>query len=74
MISAEDMILAPIPDLQLIHGVQFPKESKFRQFLVTGPPGAGKSTLVAKMRGWPYEVAGRSVEVGAPARGRAHAG
>ncbi len=56
MIAAEDMILAPIKDLQLINGVRFPRYAKFRQFLITGPPGAGKSTLVGKMRGWPYEA------------------
>lgn len=56
MISAEDMILAPIENLQTINGVQFPKRAKFRQFLITGPPGAGKSTLVGKMHGWPYEA------------------
>lgn len=55
MIAAKDLILAPIKDLQDINGVQFPQGHKFRQFLITGPPGSGKSTLVGKMRGWPYE-------------------
>jgi hypothetical protein len=28
---------------------------KFRQLLVTGPPGAGKTRLISKVRGWPEE-------------------
>ena len=42
-------------DLQTINGVEFPAKMKFRQLLVTGPPGSGKSTLIRNIRGWPEE-------------------
>lgn len=41
--------------LQRIKGVEFPKDIRFRQILVTGAPGAGKSTLIRRLGGWSEE-------------------
>jgi energy-coupling factor transporter ATP-binding protein EcfA2 len=47
--------LREVRNLGDIKGIPFQAAIRFRQLLITGPPGSGKTTLVKTLGGWPEE-------------------
>jgi hypothetical protein len=45
----------PALDVQIIKGIAFPAHITFRQLLITGPPGSGKTSMIIKLGGWSEE-------------------
>lgn len=47
--------LEPVGSLRTIRGIPVDQTLRFNQIIVTGPPGAGKSTFIRRLGGWPEE-------------------
>lgn len=47
--------LREVQELDRIKGVSYPVGTRFRQLIITGPPGSGKSTRIRELSGWPDE-------------------
>ncbi|MEM7480538.1 MAG: metallophosphoesterase [Acidobacteriota bacterium] len=50
-----ELNLEPVRELQKIRGIPFAQGTGYRQLVVTGPHGCGKTTLIQSIGGWPEE-------------------
>ena len=48
-------ITGDLSSIKEVRGVRFPEKLGLGRLLVTGPPGAGKTTLMSRIGGWPQE-------------------
>jgi hypothetical protein len=50
-----ELDLVPVAQLRSFRDVPVARRVRFNQIIVTGPPGAGKSTFIRRLGGWPEE-------------------
>lgn len=50
-----ELDVEPVAQLRRFRDVQVARPVRFNQLIVTGPPGAGKSTFIKRVGGWPEE-------------------